>query len=632
MDRGVRAGRHPHEDPHHPHWPLAGLLFGFVLLLGLFSVHDSSTWLHIRTGAEILARRALPAADSFSYTAAGRPWTTDSWLADVIFQHLDRSGAWALIAFKSVVLAAAFALLLPINAGSPIAAAAVLGVGAAAAWPGLAETPGCFDFLLLALLIRVLRPKRALSWAAVVQVGIIELLWSNLDGSTAAIGLWLAGLKALKTVAAAGRKDRRRGLALAGAALAGLALNPRGPAAAAGLFAGTAAASWAPFSPVLNLYNVLALAGAASCWICLQSEFLLAMTAAGLLALSIVLPGLRPLYALAAGPLISVALGHFAAPWKETPVRVARLAAGLAVLFALHWRLTYAPLGRGGGYGAPRLDGALTFLRANAVGGRMFNEPGAGDELVARGARPVFVDGRAELYGPPFMKDARRWPAAFRSLAEAYRFDYAVVFNRRAGRSARLLADDPDWRLAYADDGALVYLRRSGAAGWLVGGGPRRPLDPNRLWPEELDAELSDRVRRGAALRQLDRWIVQAPESCQALLWKAYALDRMNLPLQAERLVGLASARGALGRDPELQALLAFVLERRGRAAAARPLYEQAARRARRAGGRVLEAEIDLRLARLRRQDGDGRRAAALESRAQELFAQAAALDREEAR
>jgi len=45
-----RAGAHPHETPHHPHWPLAVVLFAFVFFLGLFSVHESSTGVHIKTG------------------------------------------------------------------------------------------------------------------------------------------------------------------------------------------------------------------------------------------------------------------------------------------------------------------------------------------------------------------------------------------------------------------------------------------------------------------------------------------------------------------------------------------------------------------------------------------------------
>ena len=74
------AKAHPHENPHYQHWPLTALLFLFVILLGVYSVHETSTWLHIRTGADILEHKSVPTADAYSYTFTGRPWTTDSWL------------------------------------------------------------------------------------------------------------------------------------------------------------------------------------------------------------------------------------------------------------------------------------------------------------------------------------------------------------------------------------------------------------------------------------------------------------------------------------------------------------------------------------------------------------------------
>src|SRR6185369_6220900 len=110
------AKAHPHEKPHHPHWPLAGLLFAFVLLLGVFSVHDASTWIHIKTGARILASHSIPRGDPYSHSMAGRPWTTGSWLSDVLFFLTHRAfGPQGVVLLKALAAAAAFALLLPIN-------------------------------------------------------------------------------------------------------------------------------------------------------------------------------------------------------------------------------------------------------------------------------------------------------------------------------------------------------------------------------------------------------------------------------------------------------------------------------------------------------------------------------------
>jgi tetratricopeptide (TPR) repeat protein len=314
-----------------------------------------------------------------------------------------------------------------------------------------------------------------------------------------------------------------------------------------------------------------------------------------------------------------LAFGHFFHPLRDTSSRVARLAVGFAALFAWHWYTVYVPLGRLPGYGRPVMEGAVNFLKANGVTGRMFNEPETGDELLALSDRPVFVDSRAELYGASFMNDAERWPRRFRQLAEAYRFNYAVLRNRRAAYPARVLDDDQDWWLAYADDSALVYLRRSSPAGWMVAGASRRLVAPNQLWPDTMDPLLAQPPRGAKVLAELDAWIVQSPESVQPLLWKAYALDRLHMSPKADRLLDMARERIARRRDPELMAGLGSVLERRGRTEEAIRLFQGAALLSRRRGESGLEAAVSLRLAAAWRQAGDADRAGRWEKRARAL-------------
>ena len=607
----MKSPAHPHEKPHHPHWPLACLLFVYVLLLGLYSVHEPSTWLHIKTGAKILADGVIPRIDSYSYTVTGRPWTTDSWLSDILFHHLHRStGAWGLILLKSIVAALAFVLLLPLNASSPLLAAGVLGAGALASWPGLTETPVFFDLLMLSLLIRTLRPRRKFAWSMVLQVALIELLWANLHGTTAVLGVWVAGLKAFKASLRADAEERLHHGAILVAALAGCLLNPHGFSVVPHMFSGSAA-GWQPLSPWFNVYSFFAVGGFWACWVCLQQEFFLSTTAASLLTASIVVPELRPLAILAACPVTALALGHHFKPVDDTPARVARWALGMACLFAVYHSIVYVPLASARGYGAVSLAGARSFLKANGVSGRMFNEVETGSGLL-EADRLVFVDDRAGLYGAAFMKDAARWPGRWKQLVEIYDFDYAVLLNRRALSYARVIDEDPAWVLAYADDEALVYIKRRGASGWLVAGAPRRLILPGRLWPDALDALLADPKTRVRALEELDRWIVQAPDSAQALLWKAYALAVLNLPQKAQHLLSLARGRGAFARDPELMACAAFVLERSGGDAEASRLYHRAAFFLRRRGERQAEALVLARLGALYARQNDPKAGAIL--------------------
>ncbi len=620
----VAAKAHPHEKPHHPHWPLAALLFAFVFLLGLLSVHEPSTWLHIRTGAWILAQRAIPRVDPFSYTVAGRPWTTDSWLADVLLCLAHRAGGPTLVvALKAAAIAGGFALLLPLNPASPLIAAAVLALGALSGWTGFTERPAALDFLLLALMIRALRPRRLFHWSMVFYVAGIELAWANLHGRTALLGLWLIALKVFKTSLRTVKRERLNYMGLLVVAWLALLCNPHGASVIPHMFQGFEAAHgrWQPLSPWLNLYTVFALAGAGACFVTLQQEFFLTVTTATLLCLGALFPDRRALSLLAACPTIALALGHFIQPLDDTPELVGKLACAMAALLGLQWLCVYVPLSSARGYAGASLDGAVQFLAANGVRGRVLNEPDAGGALMAAGV-PVFVDERSGLYGADFLRDAAQWPRRFGELSRIYGLDYAVLLNRRAEYPARALDSDPDWSLVYADDAALVYVRGSGADGWLASAAPRM-LAPNRLWPDALDAPLADARRRGKALAELDGWIVQSPDGIQPLLWKAYALDRLNMPRKAERLLALAEAHPALSRDPELLACAGFVLERRGALDDARRRYLRASLLARRRGDSALEAAVLERLSELDRRLGSVEQADALSARARALSAHA---------
>ena len=142
-----------------------------------------------------------------------------------------------------------------------------------------------------------------------------------------------------------------------------------------------------------------------------------------------------------------------------------------------------------------------------------------------------------------------------------------------------------------------------------------------------MDPMLADARRLPKVMEELDRWILQAPDSAQALIWKGYALDRRNLSDKAERLLRLAALRGRVRRDPELSAALAFALDRRGESVAARRLFGQAALIARRRGERHLYSQILAQLAVSYRREGRTSEADSYDRRAREADVPAFAED-----
>jgi tetratricopeptide (TPR) repeat protein len=588
-----RATATPHEKPHHPHWPLAALLFAFVFALGMLAVREPSTWIRIKVGARILADGTLPRVEPFSYGASGSRWTTHSWLTDVLFAKLDAAGGPGLVAaFTSAAIAGAFALLLPINHGNPMVAASLLSVGACASWTGMSGTPFAFDFLFFALFLRLLRPRHRFHAADAVWAVALTALWANLHGASAPLGLGLVFLKVFKTSMRTAARERLGYWVMFVTCALAFSWNPHGYGILFHAFSDAASGAAAWRTPLASPYGLFLLGGLASCWFTLQAEFVTTLAAATVLALSIVLPGLRPLAVLAACPVAALALGHALRPRDDTWPRVLRWCVFAALLLGAYVQLVTRPLAPSVGYGAPALSGAVHFLNASGVRGRMFNEPETGAELIGLTDRSVFVDQRLALYPEVFAREASEWTRLFHALDAVYRFDYAVVRNKRVSEPARILDEDPEWRLAYADDRALVYLKKTGANAWLVTQSPFRRLTPNRLDPGALDAALADPRQAPSVLEELDRWTVSAPDCAQALLWKAYALNRLKMGDKADRLVDLARERPILEWDPELQTLEARVLEARGRVDEARLLYRRAARGARRLDERAL-AETD---------------------------------------
>lgn len=63
-------------------------LFGVVI--GARTLVDNSFLTHLATGNLILDSGAVPSADPYSHTAAGQPWTVQSWLISVLYAGLDR--------------------------------------------------------------------------------------------------------------------------------------------------------------------------------------------------------------------------------------------------------------------------------------------------------------------------------------------------------------------------------------------------------------------------------------------------------------------------------------------------------------------------------------------------------------
>jgi len=205
-------------------WVLVSLGF----LIGSRVISDNSFFTHLSTGNLILDSRAVPTSDVFSFTAAGEPWTVQSWFASVWYRGIyETAGLGALRVANGFVVAALVATLWRLTARASMLLPRVLLLGAALTVGAMmwAPRPLVFGLLFFALAIEVVEnPKRPL-WLFVP----IMWLWVNTHGSFPLMFLFLGavGVGQLIDDRKFHRRDIDAGLWLTGGTLLG-ALNPVG--------------------------------------------------------------------------------------------------------------------------------------------------------------------------------------------------------------------------------------------------------------------------------------------------------------------------------------------------------------------------------------------------------------------
>jgi hypothetical protein len=210
---------------------------GDVTLVALFGLllaippYDTDVWWHLATGDWILAHRAVPRVDIFSFTVAGKPWVAHEWLADVGLALAWRGiGAEALALVQAMLIILTLAVLyrhasrigLPAFFAAPLAAYVMILM-----LPAARPRPYLFTLLALAVLAYVL-DGRAPRRGTYLFVAALFALWANVHAGWVLGLLWLA-------IAAAGAWWERRGvpwaaLALLGVAAGAVLLNPHGAA------------------------------------------------------------------------------------------------------------------------------------------------------------------------------------------------------------------------------------------------------------------------------------------------------------------------------------------------------------------------------------------------------------------
>jgi hypothetical protein len=497
---------------------LFGRMGGTAALLG-----DCDTGWHIRTGEWILAHRAVPTHDLFSYSKPGAPWFAWEWLSDVLLAGLHAMGGLpAVILAASLLLAFTFGLLFRLarRRANPVLAFVVTVCAAAASSVHWLARPHLFTLLFVVVFYTVLervregRPSLAGLSCLALWLPLATILWTNLHGGFF-VGILMilsyAAGDAARAILATDRREWRaawlRGGTYFASALACLAasfVNPYTWRLHAHLieylrdpYPSQHISEFFTLSfhhPVAIFFEAMLLVGAAAgFWYVSRGGFteffLLAMWGhAALLAGRNI-----PIFAIVAAPPVAAAVAHWLGllpvsnlpAWlKNRGLRLSRTCAGMAELDGIpRWHavsaagalvvaaLLFAP--------APpkpfRAEydphtfpaAAIETLRGDRSA-RIFTDDTWGGYLIYRlypEAR-VFVDSRSDFYGAGFSEQyldvlsvKYDWE---RTLG---RFGVNTILLPTSAPLAGALKESARWRVAYDDGVALVFRPSERAVG-----------------------------------------------------------------------------------------------------------------------------------------------------------------------
>jgi hypothetical protein len=461
-----------------PAWLWLGIgVYALLLIGGRALLNDSDTYWQMAVGQWILDHRAMPAVDIYSFTKAGEPWTSSSWLAQVLYALSYNLAGWTgPVVLAATSIAATFALFthmlgrrIPAIYATAVAIASlVLSVGHFLARPHVLVLP-----IMLAWAYGLMSASERGQAPSPWLLPLIAL-WANLHGGFV-FGLVLVGAFALDAVWNADRSERRpvalRWVAFGIAALAACCVTPYG---------------WGSILAARKILDLGELLRLIYEW--MPADFsrfgafemaILSLIAGALYG------GVRltpPRIALVLG-LLHMALSHVrnveifalllplvvltpvASQFALRPAWSARIGAPITAVAAVvlllggwTWLLAvntpFAP---------PESQSPAAAVDALKVHNpkRVLNDLPFGGYLIWRQI-PVFVDGRAELYGEAFdvayyramqLKDVNQ----FLDLLKTWDID--AVLLTPGTPAVSLLDNIGGWRRAYADQNAVLHVR-----------------------------------------------------------------------------------------------------------------------------------------------------------------------------
>ena len=435
---------------------------------------DGDTSWHIATGRWILEHRTVPDGDPFSFSMPGVAWHAHEWLSEIPMALAFNAGGWSALSVMFVLAFAATLLMVGRELGRHLPSRWVLALTMAVAGTLFASTlarPHLLAWPLLTGWLLLLLHAREARRAPPLAAALLMVVWANLHASYI-VGLGLVGVFALEALV----EDRKLVKAIRDWAPFGLLtlacafVTPHGvqgflyPFQVSGMESLAVIQEWRPTSirkdTIFVAYLTSVVCMALISWRRVGLVRLILLAGLGWMALEHVRH--HSVFALVAVlavlPRAAVRYTGRAQPEATPPIdrrAAALLGGGLLVIALTRLIVPLVP-----DKGPARVEKALDAVPAALLTQPVLNSYSFGGPLILRGV-PVFIDGRADMYGDRFTleynKIANGDIERFRAAAKRYDLRWTVLWHE--DELAPKLDKEPGWKRIYQDKSAVVHVR-----------------------------------------------------------------------------------------------------------------------------------------------------------------------------
>ena len=453
---------------------------------------DADMWWHLRAGQDMWQSKSILLTDTFSYTRAGQPWVNAFWVSEIIFYLSYKLGGYlAITVLVALTGGATFYFLFRGMEGNKFVNAFIIILATITAAPIWSPRPQIFSFLVLALLdawlSKIQNSNKGSLWVLIP----IFAVWANIHGG------WIWGfllLLAYIVGAALDNLSKENCFApsnwkfplqlMAWSIVAGLAigLNPNGipiwrlPFTTANV--SMRIQEWASpdfhqmeFQPLLWMLFLLivtsVLAKPKTNWTSL-------LKVVGFAYLTFVSQRSTAVFAIIAAPTLAEwTNGAIEKIRVDLSIHIDKKAAllfsertNMILNFSLLFVIGLTALGRAYLLSTPTevnknvpVD-AVEWLKENKVSGHLFNSYNWGGYLAwSLPQSPVFIDGRADLYGNELIND---WWSVVDGTPQGF-----AILNQWKVQTILLeptwpiikLLPSAGWREVYQDNIAVIFVR-----------------------------------------------------------------------------------------------------------------------------------------------------------------------------